>query len=314
MRVTRPGMYTMKESDYHADPCPDPSLSSTTAKVLLERSPRHAWMLHPRLGRAKRTSSNRMNLGSVVHDIVLRGENEAVVWVDAPDFKTKAAREKRDMAVDVGLSPVLTKDEDRVMRVVEAVNTALKRSALFLREKVFVWKEEDVWCRAMLDLCNEDGSFLTDVKTTDLAATPDHWGRTQMWEYLYQVGFYRRAIRAHHGRSTEPDMAGGHASEETGEWLAGEIRNPRFHFLVVEMSQPHGIGIFEPDPLGYELADRLADTAIVEWARRSANGWEKDRWRNYNDGVCRMMTPTWVLRHCKELGVQVHEEELHERY
>ena len=81
MRINKPGMYTMKEQEYHADPVIEPSLSSTTAKTLVERSPRHAWMNHPRLGGARRGASNRMDLGSVVHDIVLRGENEAVVWV-----------------------------------------------------------------------------------------------------------------------------------------------------------------------------------------------------------------------------------------
>lgn len=314
MRVTKPGMYSMKEADYHSDPCPEPSLSSSTAKVLVERSPRHAWMLHPRLGGDRRRSSTRMDLGSVIHDIVLRGEGEAVVWVEAPDFRTKTAREQRDAAHAAGLSPLLTKDESRVMRIVEAINTALQGRKFFLREKVFVWQEEDIWCRSMLDLCNKDGSLLMDIKTTELAATPDHWGRTQMWEYLYQIGFYRRAVRAHHGKSTEPERAADYTDEDSGEYLEGEIRNPRFHFLVVEMNAPYGITIFEPDPLGYELADRLADLAIVEWARRSANGWEKENWRSYNEGVCRMITPTWVLRHAKEMGVQIHEEDLHERY
>ena len=48
-RISEPGVYSLPDDAYHADPCPGPSLSSSVAKLMLDRSPLHAWHAHPRL-------------------------------------------------------------------------------------------------------------------------------------------------------------------------------------------------------------------------------------------------------------------------
>ena len=49
-RVTEPGIYAdFPVADYFADPTPEPSLTQTLAKLLLERAPIHAKYAHPRL-------------------------------------------------------------------------------------------------------------------------------------------------------------------------------------------------------------------------------------------------------------------------
>lgn len=45
----KPGVHRIPEAEYHADPAPAPSLSSGIARALLARSPRHAWIMSPRL-------------------------------------------------------------------------------------------------------------------------------------------------------------------------------------------------------------------------------------------------------------------------
>jgi len=47
--ISKPGVYDIPDKEYHADPCPVPSLSSTLARTLLNQSPLHAWTKHPRL-------------------------------------------------------------------------------------------------------------------------------------------------------------------------------------------------------------------------------------------------------------------------
>ena len=44
------GIHDIPPREYHADPCPAPSLSRSIAKLLVERSPAHAYAAHPRLG------------------------------------------------------------------------------------------------------------------------------------------------------------------------------------------------------------------------------------------------------------------------
>src|SRR4029077_14491536 len=51
-QITRPGIYKDFPVDaYSADPTPEPSLSQSIAKILIDRSPAHASLKHPRLGK-----------------------------------------------------------------------------------------------------------------------------------------------------------------------------------------------------------------------------------------------------------------------
>ncbi len=44
-----PGLHRLEAEACHRDPAPAPSLSSTLARLLLRRSPAHAWHASPRL-------------------------------------------------------------------------------------------------------------------------------------------------------------------------------------------------------------------------------------------------------------------------
>ena len=48
----KPGFHAITAAQYHADPCEPLSLSSSTAWTLLNKSPKHAWSEHPKLGKA----------------------------------------------------------------------------------------------------------------------------------------------------------------------------------------------------------------------------------------------------------------------
>ena len=51
--ITAPGIYRDIDAlEYHSDPCPAPSLSSTIAKKLVSASAMHAFCEHPKLGGA----------------------------------------------------------------------------------------------------------------------------------------------------------------------------------------------------------------------------------------------------------------------
>src|SRR5258708_2254328 len=48
-RITAPGIYDLDDDDYHQDPAPEPSLSSSIVKLLDQQTPAHAYAAHPRL-------------------------------------------------------------------------------------------------------------------------------------------------------------------------------------------------------------------------------------------------------------------------
>ena len=270
------GVHEMPELTYHADPAPEPSLSSSIGKILLERSPQHAWTAHARLGKRDRSPTKAMDFGAAAHDVLLRGESGAIVWCDYPDFRTKAAREEKNDAHARGLIPILSHEAARLDGVTSAVRHKIADELdTYKRESVFLWKEDDVWCRSMIDIADPSGKSIVDLKFTDLHATPEGWGRTQMWEYMLQVGFYRRAV-----------------------WtlLADKDFEPLFFFLVAETKPPYGVRTFEPDRVGYAVADELAERAIFKWQECAAHGWDRTVWPNYESGITRMETPVWLMR------------------
>ena len=80
IRVDRPAIYEMSPANYHADPCPAPSLSSSIARKLLGYSPLHAAHEHPRLNPAfVEVHDEKWDRGTVAHAYLLQGEKACVL-------------------------------------------------------------------------------------------------------------------------------------------------------------------------------------------------------------------------------------------
>src|SRR3974390_1626125 len=99
MRITKSGIYRdFPEEAYFADPAPIPSLTQSIAKTLIDYSPAHALLEHPRLRPAKsetdKYESNRA-IGNAAHRL-FTGRGRDVHVVDYADFRSKAAQEIRE--------------------------------------------------------------------------------------------------------------------------------------------------------------------------------------------------------------------------
>jgi hypothetical protein len=77
---------------YHSDPAEQPSLSSSIAKTILSKTPRHAWLEHPRLNPAAAIvdEDDKFNLGSVAHELILR-KGGGFDICDFDNWQTRAA-------------------------------------------------------------------------------------------------------------------------------------------------------------------------------------------------------------------------------
>src|SRR5689334_5544259 len=108
MTITHPGIYRIPLNEYIADPAPEPSLNAGTAHRILEESPRHAWEQHPRLNpNYSNEQSSRLDLGTIAHALLLEHDDSRVVVIDADDWRTKTAKEERDVARALGKLPIL---------------------------------------------------------------------------------------------------------------------------------------------------------------------------------------------------------------
>ena len=274
MKIDRPGIYPdLSDAAYHADPAPEPSLSSTIARCLIGRSPLHAWTAHPRLNPAYQPRvSEAFDIGNVCHRLLLgRGAEFAVV--DAPDWTRKADREARDAARAAGQVPILADQYQRALDMRTAATDALADFGIDLsvmqREVAFVAQIDDVWCRARLDAW--DGRTIYDYKTC-ISAAPDACIRAAAsYGYDTQAAWYSSVVEA-----------------VTGE-------TPRFRFIFQEKEPPHEVSVVE-------LVDDMVDEADWMSAARekcvvARAVWrrclDRDEWPGYPRAVALLGAPGW---------------------
>ena len=282
MKITidQPGVYDIPADTYHADPCPAPSLSSGVAKTILEQSPRHGWLRHPKLNPAFEPENRTLfDKGRASHKVVL-GVGEEIVVIDAPNYTTKAAQQAKQLAYLDGRTPVLKHQMATVNEMAAAVRAQLDRHeeaaeafvpGLGKPEQALIWREGDVWCRALLDWMPNGGNVFPDLKSTGASANPDLWGTRTLYDggFDVQAAFYCRGIRATLG-----------------------IEDPRFRFVVVENEPPYALSVVELTPAAMAMANRKAEEAIAIF------GWclRNNRWPGYPSRVCYVDPPIWAER------------------
>lgn len=264
------------EADYHADPCPEPSLNSSIARILLDQSPQHAATFHPRLGGQRRDDKEEFDFGKAYHALVLEKRTDSVVVIEADNFRTKAAQQERDAAYGESKVPLLAKKWKAVQDTARTIRESLDarpdaddyKMAGAAVEQTLVWREGDVWLRARLDVVREDIDLIWDLKSAK-SAEPEAFARS-VFKYGYDVqdAFYRRGMRAITGREFE------------------------FRFVVAESGRPHAVGVFDLDPEARAIADRKVERAIRIWGECLRAG----RWPGYPPHVATVSAPAWVLQ------------------
>ena len=281
-QITQPGIYTMDAADYLADPCPAPSLNNSVGKHFITGSPAHVWAAHPRLGNMGGVEPTAaMSLGSAAHSVILENSWAPIVFVDAPNFTTKAAREQRDAANAAGLFPVLEKDRETLQAMVFAMQEAEVfvgpgiKEECFAYEKVLIWQEMGCWFRCRVDAIyggnlggEQAPDVIYDLKTTGLRATPDGWGRTAIWDYALQAAFYSRGY----------------------EIITGQT--PEFRFVVQETKPPYAVRQFEFDTIGVRYGKALAHRVVHRWTECMRSG----EWLSYPTDIHTAQAPQWIIR------------------
>jgi len=252
--IKKPGFYEMSDAQYHADPCPTPSLSATIAKIMVTRSPAHAYWEHPRLNPSfQREESEAFDIGTIAHDALLQGANRIEV-IDADSWRTNAAKEARAAARAKGLIPLLAKNYDRVSLMVKIANDAIADcpdlSGLTLRdgkaEQVIVWQDIGTWCRSKLDWLAHDRAVILDYKTCSGSAEPNDAMRTHIIPHGFdvQAAFYLRGLRC----------------------IVPTATATKFVFLIQETDAPYCCSFVGMPPAFIEFGEHKVSAAIRTWA------------------------------------------------
>lgn len=271
----KPGFYfDMAEPDYRADPCPTPSLTQSLAKILLERSPLHAWTAHPKLNPDFRPDDDtKFDIGNLCH-VLLIGRGKTFVVLDFDDWRTKEAREQREVAAEHGRLAVLGKHYRLAERMVDAAREQLKLrrlSHLFndgTGETVMAWKEGELWFRQMIDWLTHDRCTFADYKTTDFCVAPHGLGRI-----MVNAGWDIQAAMAERGLNE----------------LDG-YKPRRFLFIVQETEVPYCLSVVELSESVLTMGRKKLQAAVNLWRLCM----ERDLWPGYAAEIVVPEYPGWA--------------------
>lgn len=284
--MTEPGVYDgMSAAEYHADPCPAPSLSRSVAQALVDRSPAHARYLHPKLNPAlEPETSNTLAMGQLCHKLML-GEGADVAVCDEKDWRKNVAKEFRAEAIGRGEIPVTAPQYEAAMKIVGEHLRQMPEMGKMVAERVWIAQDAEtgIWLRAMTDWSHPEDALVYDYKTTQASAEPHSLGPLMGSQgYDFQQAFYERVIV-----TLKPH-------------LAGRIR---FRFIFGEVNPPYGLSVVEIAESDVEIARRKVEAAIVRWEECL----RADRWPCYGSRVQRVTLPAW--RGEAWLAQEMEEEE-----
>lgn len=274
--VTVPGIYdAMTHETYHADPVPGGSLSSTGARKLIEPScpaKFRWWETHDQ------PNTPHFDMGHAAHKLVL-GTGPELVAVDAPDWRTKAAKEERAAAHERGAVPLLAKDMETVEDMALALAEHPQAGALFRpgtgrAEQSAFWRDPvfGVWRRCRYDwLPDHPGGrlIIPDYKTCN-SADPTALGKA-----MVQHGY---------------DQQAAYYLDPLGPLGLADPRDAVFLFVFQEKVPPYVVTICQPDVVALRRGADRNRLALATYAECKRSG----VWPGYVDEVINLPLPVWV--------------------
>jgi hypothetical protein len=221
------------------------ALSSGQAFRAVADSPLHAlaYKLQPR------DPSTASNKGEIIHRILLEGHENAIVAVEAENWRTKAAQEERDAAYADNKVPILSHEMGGIKAAVISAQRFIEQSELAgifgtgNAEVTVTWEDGDLPCKARPDYLTDN--FHVSVKTTNVVggANPSTWSRRQLspMGYDFALQFYRRGL------------------------IANGL-DVQHRFLIIEQQFPYGCSVVGLAPSKSAIADADVERAIKLWA------------------------------------------------
>lgn len=260
-----------------------PGLSSSIAKELIARSPRHAWMMHPAFGGRSKPPTRATDRGAVVHALLL-GKGRDFEVLEHEEYRTNQAKADRDAAIAAGKIPLKPKEFTAAGAIALAVKARLAEAhkddiripaALDGESEVAMeWHEQSnsgpVLCRGMMDHVWLRRGLIIDLKIVEDASPSAIERSAESYGYAISSCAYVRGLTA-----VDPAMAG----------------RIKFLFIFAEADPPHALNVVEPDGMFRELGERRWLRAVESWGRCIAH----NEWPAYGSGIQQITPPQWAL-------------------
>lgn len=256
----------ISEKDYHENAfSKKPAYSNSIGKLLITKSPLHAFLKHPLLNPDyEEEEKSKFDIGKAAHAMLLTGEDNTTV-LEFKNWQTKASKEARDEAYAEGKTPLLVEQHNRVKEMVfkaqMQIETCPDLGGLKLSdgkgEQTILMESGDTLIKTRLDWLSNDRKVILDYKTTE-ALDPEAWMRQIPYlGYDMQSAIYSKCV----------------------EELSGV--KPTFVFCIQETSAPHQMYFVSLPPQYIEYGQSRVNRALTIWAECMASG----EWRGYDQRI-----------------------------
>jgi len=296
-------------AEYHADPCPEPSLSSTSARTVINECLHKAWLQHPRYGAAAAAQDDRLSLGTAAHTLLFE-RGRGLVEVEASDWRTNSAKARRQDILSAGQIPILSKHMEVAKTMAERITDQMAMHHLapaFFGEEMTGWNKQDevalfwqeeiggrpIWCRNLLDrFCVSKKRWcIFDLKTTERSVAPHSLA----------------AFATGQGHDIQAAMA--------VRGLQNLISSPitdrlEFYFIYAEVEPPHLITVGRISRQMLVLGSKKVAQAMALWARAQAD----NNWPGYPRTSVELLPPpyaetSWLNRELNDPGLVATEND-----
>jgi PDDEXK-like domain of unknown function (DUF3799) len=264
-RITKPGIFLdFPTNAYFDDPCPTPSLTQSIAKILIDQSPAHARLEHPRL-RPPATDDDEGEkyttpkaIGNAAHSMMM-GRGKEIAEGKFNNWMTKEAKTFRAEQEAAGKTVILSKHLSRAMDMVKAARAQLDAIGWHEAftdgqgEVVIAWREGSTWFRSMIDWMSSP-TRLYDYKTGAVSFAPHAIPLKMEGD-----GWHIQGAMQERGLDIlVPDTAG----------------RRKFRFAAQENYPPYALVGVELDEHWLTMGRKKLAYAVELWQRcMAANGW-----------------------------------------
>jgi hypothetical protein len=280
--ITKPGAYPEITNDqYHHDPLllPAPSLSSSGAKTLLNKSPFHFFSESPmNPDRPARPFKEAFLFGQIGHDMYLFPNDWRDMYHILPEgfteshyVKWSTAIKARDFALSKGRTVISHELFQKVSRCARAIGiSSVARAALTngVNEVTLVWKDKEtgVWLKCKPDFLpnaviqGREGAIVSDLKfMSPEYCTPQGFSRAlKSFGYYLSAAWYFEGIENVYG-----------------------MRPTYWNHVVIEKEFPYSVSNY---PLPHEDIERgtfQMRKAVRLFADCLSRGTEAEHWPSY---------------------------------